>query len=259
MKIYFLSSLSGIILLFFTACQPKIAKKTETTAAVDSSFYYVQKDISDPFLDTIFQEPDASVHLKKEVYPPPLPKPTFKEIEGFRVQVFAGIDTINAMSMRSQAARIVSDTVYLLKDAGLLKIQVGDYPYRFQADKVRDQFRREGFPGAWVILRTIRIPIEIDNTAAEPAIQADTTVVEQSTTQVSTEGRFKIQIIAISAENRAREIVDHVKQTMNYPAFYEKSGNLYKVFVGYFMNEATAREALTKVRSSGYPDAWLVY
>jgi hypothetical protein len=258
MKIYLIAILLTITLLFLTACQPQAAKKSDDTAAVDSAFYYVQKDIDDPFLDTVFQAPDQTVNLKKEVYPPPAQIPKFKEIEGFRVQIFAGIDTVNALSTRSQAATMVPDSVYLLNDKGLLKVQVGDYPYRYQADKIRDQFRREGFPGAWVILRTILIPFKADSTADTLSISNTTTVAAPLQQSVES-GKYKIQIIAIGTEARAQEIVNNIKQTMNYQAFFEKSGNLYKVFVGYFQEENVAREALEKVRSNGFPDAWLVY
>jgi cell division septation protein DedD len=196
--------------------------------------------------------------LKKDVYPPPVQKPKFKEIEGFRVQIFAGADTINALSTRSQAATMVTDSVYLLEDQGLLKVQVGDYPYRYQVDKIRDQFRREGFPGAWVILRTILIPYEAASTDDTITV-ADTVIAAQPMEKSVVEGNFKIQIIATGSEERAKEIVENLKQTMNYQAFYEKSGNLYKVFVGYFKEENTARDALDKIRAGGFPDAWLVY
>jgi hypothetical protein len=245
-------------LLLLTACQPKIANKTDETAAADSAFYYVQKDIDDPFLDTVFQAPDGSVNLKKDVYPPPVQKPRFMEIEGYRVQIFAGVDTINALSTRSEAARMVADSVYLLDDQGLLKVQVGDYPYRYQADKMRDQFRRDGFPGAWVILRTILIPFEAD-TLADTTNLSDSTLVTQPVQPAIEQGKFKIQIIAISSEEQARDIVDNLKQSLNFPAFYEKSGNLFKVFVGYFNEETAARDALLKVRANDYSDAWLVY
>lgn len=244
--------------MFLTACQPKMAIKDDETATVDSAFYYVQKDIDDPFLDTLSQAPDRSISLKKDVYPPPVQKPKFKEIEGFRVQIFAGADTLNALSTRSQAATMVTDSVYLLDDQGLIKVQVGDYPYRYQADKMRDQFRREGFPGAWVILRTILIPYEAASTDDTITV-ADTVMAAQPVEKSVVEGNFKIQIIATGSEERAQEIVDNLKQTMNYQAFYEKSGNLYKVFVGYFKEENTARDALDKIRTEGYPDAWLVY
>jgi hypothetical protein len=196
--------------------------------------------------------------LRKEVYPPPEQKPKFKEIEGYRIQIFAGVDTLNASSTRSQATTIVPDSVYLFAEKGLLKVQVGDYPYRYQADKVRDQFRREGFPGAWVILRTILIPFESDTTE-EIKTREDSVVVVQPATQITEQGKFKIQIIAVGSEEQAITIIDQVKLEMNFQAFHEKSGNLFKVFVGYFKEESTAREALEKLRASGYPDAWLVY
>jgi hypothetical protein len=258
MKLSITLIFSGLMIVFFSACQPQAAKKTEETASVDSAFYYVQKDIDDPFLDTVFQSPDPSIALKKDIYPPPEQKPKFKEIEGFRVQIFAGIDTLNAISIRSQASTIVNDSVYLLEDQGLLKIQVGDYPYRYQADKIRDQFRREGFPGAWVILRTILIPFQADTTVDVLPV-SDSSSVSPAAAPVIEQGKYKIQIIAIGSEDKASSIVDNLKQNLNYQAFYEKSGNLYKVFVGYFKEEETARAALEKLRQSGYPDAWLVY
>ncbi len=258
MNLSLITLLLSTILLFLAACQPKTGVKNDETASVDSAFYYVQKDIDDPFLDTLSQAPDRLISLKKDVYPPPVQKPKFKEIEGFRVQIFAGTDTINALSTRSQATTMVTDSVYLLEDQGLLKVQVGDYPYRHQADKMRDQFRKEGFPGAWVILRTILIPYEAASTDDTISV-ADTVIVVQPMEKSVVDGNFKIQIIATGSEERAQEIVDNLKQSMNYQAFYEKSGNLYKVFVGYFKEENTAREALDKIRTGGFPDAWLVY
>ena len=233
--------LTSTVLLFLLSCQPKTMTKTDETSMVDSSFYYVQEDISDPFLDTIFQAPDQAINLKKEIYPPPVQKSKFKEIEGFRIQIFAGLDSLNALSSRSQAADLVSDSVYLLADKGLLKVQVGDYPYRYQADTMRDKFRKNGFPGAWIILRTILIPADTSDTDATGA------------------GTFKIQIIATGSESRAGEIINEITGQLSLSAFSEKSGTLYKVFVGYFKEEQEAREALKKIREGGYPDAWLVY
>ena len=42
-------------------------------------------------------------------------------------------------------------------------------------------------------------------------------------------------------------------------AFYEQSGNIFKIFVGYFEKENDARAALESIREERYPDAWLVY
>ena len=140
----------------------------------------------------------------------------------------------------------------------MLKIQVGDYPYRYQADAKKDIFRKNGFPGAWVILRTILIPFGTDSTGAvSPAVEQQP-VTEPAKPIINT-GKYKIQIIAMGSEERAREITADIKQKMNLSAFYEKSGNLFKVFVGYFNVEQEARNALEKIREGGFPDAWLVY
>ncbi len=72
-------------------------------------------------------------------------------------------------------------------------------------------------------------------------------------------GQYKIQIMATGSEDRAQAKVEEIKGSTAYSAFYEKSGNLFKVFVGYFKQEAVAREALSDIRGNGYPDAWLVY
>jgi len=109
-----------------------------------------------------------------------------------------------------------------------------------------------------VILRPILIPIDslaVDSVSSQAEIPAAII----GTTETATGGKYKIQIIATASEQRAGEIVADIKGTLNYPAFYEKGGNLYKVFVGYFMEENTARQALAKIRQSGFPDAWLVY
>ncbi len=250
--------LISTILLLLLSCQPKTMTKTDETSMVDSSFYYVQEDISDPFLDTIFQAPDQAINLKKEIYPPPVQKSKFKEIEGFRIQIFAGLDSLNALSSRSQAADLVSDSVYLLADKGLLKVQVGDYPYRYQADTMRDKFRKNGFPGAWVILRTILIPADTSDTDETlPAVE--TKPLNEPVEEATGTGTFKIQIIATGSESRAGEIINEITGQLSLSAFSEKSGTLYKVFVGPFREEQEAREALKRIRQSGYTDAWLVY
>ncbi len=164
MKFYIITILLALSLLLSFSCQPKGVVKNDQEAQVDSSFYYVQEDINDPFIDTVFQDPDTTMTLKKNLYPPAEVKPTHKQVEGFRVQIFAGLDTINADVAYTQAKDLVSDTVYIFKDQGLFKVQVGDYQFRYGADNIRDTFRKNGYDGAWVIQRAINIPIAADTT-----------------------------------------------------------------------------------------------
>jgi hypothetical protein len=257
MKFFIFNLLVIFIIMVLSACQPQTTVKSGDSTQVDSSFYYVQEDISDPFIDTVFQEPDDKVTLQKELYPPAAPGVLFREVEGFRVQIFAGLDTINADMTSTEAGGLVSDSVYLFDEKGLMKVQVGDYQFRPQADNMRDFLKTKGYTGAWVVQRMINIPVDTSQ-----VYETLPQVVNDPGTQVektSASGKYKIQIMATGSEDRARAVSAEIKGLLGYEAFYEQSGTLYKVFVGYFIEEIDARQALTQVRENGYPDAWLVY
>ena len=255
MKYPVFSAFLLLVASFIISCQPRTAVKTESVSAPDSVFYFEQADLSDPFLDTIFQKPDQTMALNKRLYPPastPAIPPRFKEIEGFRVQVFAATDSVNARSTRNELMSMVEDSVHFFPEKGLYKIQVGDYQWRYQADAMKTQMRQNGYPGAWVIQRMIIIP----------AATADTTItpIEQMTqSEPQDSGKYKIQVIVTGSRTRADEIMQQMRTQIESPVFSEQSGNLYKVFVGPFTDEAEARAQLARVRSLGYSDAWLVY
>ena len=246
------------LMLMILACQPGKLLKKDNTAAADSVLYYEQKDLDDPFLDTVFQEQDQPVTISRTLYPPPVPpEPVqrLREIEGFRVQIFAGIDSLNAMPVLGEAEGLTGDSVYFFLDRGLFKIQIGDYQFRYKADSAKTYFRQNGFPGAWVVQRPVLIPIAADSLMAEEqpsdSDSSDLLIGES-------EGSYKIQVMAVNDEAKARLIAADLRSEENYNAFYEHSGNLYKIFVGYFKSETKAREVLRLVRDQGYPDAWLV-
>ncbi len=242
-------------LVMMIACQPGRVVKTEVKAPPDSAMYYQQSDISDPFLDTIFQEPDQTIALNQIIYPVTEAEVTsrFKEAEGFRVQVFAGADSVRALSIRKSISDQSVDSVHLFLEKGLYKIQVGDYLYRYLADNVKTKMRQDGYPGAWVVQRTILVPAD---TTARDSITVNKSP-DSSAAQIN--GTYKIQLVATGDQERAREIVQDVSMLTTRRVYFEASGNLFKVFVGSFEEESQARSELEKLRRSGYPDAWLVY
>jgi len=259
MKIIIIVPLALIILLSISACQPGTAVRKESTAAIDSVLYFQQLDLNDPFLDTVFDDPDRPVTIEKKLIPPPVPAALplrFKEIEGFRIQIFAGIDSINALPVVDQAVGLTADSVYFFPDKGLFKIQIGDYQFRYKADSARTFFRQNGFPGAWVVQRPILIPIPSDSTMATPYVQNAS---EKAGLTGLESGPYKIQVMATNDAEKARLTAALLRSQNKYNAFYEQVGNLFKLFVGYFSSEDQAREILHKLRESGYPDAWLVY
>lgn len=241
------------IFLLLIACQPRTVIKDDTVVKIDSTLYFEPVEINDPFIDTLVAHTSQHLTLKKKILPPPVstPKsPKFKEVEGFRIQIFAGLDSINALSIFAQAKELAKDSVHFFSEKGLFKVQAGDYQFRFLADSAKNVYSVNGFSGAWVVRRSIIIPV-LDE-------QENLITTDPQQEIPAQEGRFKIQVVATSSEENAILTVQNLK-TDTYNAFYEKSGNLFKVYVGFYNIEQRARQVLEQIRQSGYSDAWLVY
>jgi len=245
--------------LVFYNCNPKSILSGPTPKAdVDSVLFYQQNDLSDAFLDEIRNNPGNEAQLKTQLLPPPPPpEPNFREIEGFRVQVFAGSDSVGAASKKFQVATEVADSTYLLNERGLFKVQVGDYPYRQEADNMKLEMNNKGHSGAWVVKRKIYIPLDSTQIFSNQEQPVGTESRIDSTSEV--EGQFKIQVLVTSDLLRAQELVSKLKNQFSKEAFYEQAGQVYKIFIGRFQTRADAEEVLDQVRQKGYPDAWLVY
>jgi hypothetical protein len=244
-----LKNITFLILLFIfvNSCQQALIKKENSTVNADSSLFFKQVAIEDPFLDKLAANSNQSFTLKKTLIPPSVPEPElprFNMIDGYRVQIFAGVDSLNALTNKSIARNAVTDSIYLFSDKGLFKLQVGNYPYYPQADSIKRIFRQTHFPGAWVVQTKIQIAIKDSST---------------DSSDFNSSGKFKIQVLTTADESKAKEIVNEVKKQFNYNAFYEGTGNIFKVFVGYFNDEAAARKMLKSIREGNYPDAWMVY
>lgn len=236
----------SFVLMLLFGCSSQVAFTTKKAADVDSVLFYQQKDLDDPFIDSVLSNPgdSASISAILTPAPPPPPADTLRQIDGFRVQVFAGIDSLRAKTVQLSTAQLVTDSTYLVKDNGLFKIQVGDYLYRSDADSVQRLLTISNLKGHWVVKRKIFVRDSVTE-------NVQSTLVE--------EFKFKIQIIATSDESRALTLIGELQSKFSYPSFYLPSGSVYKVFVGKFKSREQAQKALTQIREQGYPDAWLVY
>ncbi len=248
-------------LSILNSCHPdKVIQKTDTdtNADIDSVFFYKQKDVEDPLIDAVLDTNDhSSVVLKKELVPKVPGKPDYKLIEGYRVQIFASLDSTNALVTRYKAQQQVNQPVYLVSDGNMFKVQVGDFPYQEPAYKLRDEMDRNGFKGAWVVQREIRIPIGAEN-KIQPAAATET-IDNTNTNYQASDGKYKIQVAAVSDEMRAQQLSYELQNQFQLNASYKLVGSIYKVYLGNFNDRENADSMLQKVRSSGYPDAWLVY
>lgn len=251
MKPYFFILILIILVILLSSCNYKVTLVDKEKPGVDSVLFYQQKDLADPFIDGIVTKPGNEANLKVTLYPPPPPPVTTRQIQGFRVQIFASSDTLTALTQKIQAADQAGDSIYLIHESGMFKVQIGDYAERATADQKKATLRDQGYPGCWVVTTMINIPLEAGATQ-------ETATTNQQTGDVSY--RFKIQILATGDEAKALQTISELQRKFpSFPAYYEQAGNLYKVFLGKFTARPEAEQALQNARSKGYPDAWLVY
>ena len=224
----------------------------DAKAKPDSFLFYQPENINNSFLDSMSTSYDKEISLKMQLLPPPpAPAPKTKKIDGFRVQLFAGLDSLNAASILPRLENS-QDSLYFFKEKELFKIQLGDYMYRNDADMKVLALRKQGFNGAWVVQRLVNIAV--DSLAIKPAADS----LKQSS-KISQEYPFKIQVLVTSDLEKAKNLVSELGASYKQPGHFVQSGSLYKVFLGQFKERGDAQKLLTKIKNEGFPDAWLVY
>ncbi len=228
--------------------KPKTPKEKEN---IDSLLFYQKKDVADPFLDgLLLNTSDSPVEIKTTVVPEVV-TPKFKEAEGYRVQIFASIDSLKAAQILRQVKSMVKDSSYLVHEKNLFKIQIGDFLYRQPADSLKEFLKQAGFTGAWTVQRSIRLPISTENAA-----QATQTA---NTPSSQLQSYYQIQVFATTDQQKAQTIVNQLATRFDYPCTYTTQNNLFKVLLGKFADRTQAETALKEVKALGFQDAWIVH
>ncbi len=247
--------LLSLFLLF--SCQPSLLKKSEPQKSnIDSVFFYQKKDVPDPLIDGLLTTSDEPVVLKKRVVPKNQPV-KFKEIDGFRVQVFASVDSSNALSVLNKVKPVVKDSVYLIHEKNLFKVQVGDFPYRPQADSLREALMQNGFNGAWSVQTRILIPIKPEPSSASTELPKSQNKNVEMTSDLLE--YYQIQVFATSNKEKAQTIVDQLSMRFEYPCQFIEQNQLFKIILGRFATREQAEEVLKQVKDLGFSDAWIVH
>jgi hypothetical protein len=174
---------------------------------------------------------------------------TYREERGLRIQTFAGADLKNAENMMSQLTDLQLDSVYLVKEEGLYKVQLGNFLYRVDAEKMLDRLRFAGISNAWIVETIIHLPKDIpeDSTRVAPPPVAD---LEQQIL-------YAIQIFVSRDFQRAEDFSNRLNLRLSDQSWILQSGEFWKVLIGRYQDEASARQRLSEIRDAGYADAWL--
>jgi hypothetical protein len=73
-------------------------------------------------------------------------------LQGFRIQIFSSASIDEANTLKATAiAKFAADSIYILFDAPVYKVRVGDFVARYDANQRLPEFVEKGYRDAWVV------------------------------------------------------------------------------------------------------------
>ena len=82
--------------------------------------------------------------------------------EGYRLQLFESSTVDEAKKVMAKYGKSLKDTLYLVFDAPLYKVQYGDFVTKNQVEDARINLRKRGFKNIWIIRSRINQKIISD-------------------------------------------------------------------------------------------------
>jgi len=71
--------------------------------------------------------------------------------EGYRLQLFESSTVDEANKIMTKYGKSLNDSIYLVFDAPLYKIQYGDFVTKDQAELVKAELRKKGYKKVWIV------------------------------------------------------------------------------------------------------------
>ena len=71
--------------------------------------------------------------------------------EGYRLQLFESSTVDEAKKVMAKYGKSLNDTLYLVFDAPLYKVQYGDFVTKEQVEDVKIKLRKKGFKNIWIV------------------------------------------------------------------------------------------------------------
>ena len=83
--------------------------------------------------------------------------------EGYRLQLFESSTVDEANKTMMKYGKSLKDSIYLVFDAPLYKIQYGDFVTKDQAELVKAELRKKGYKKVWIVRSRINQKTTIDS------------------------------------------------------------------------------------------------
>ena len=121
-----------------------------TLFAQDSLFWFDMSTVKDPIplapkvLDGIYGTSQIKVlDSLKDI------RATTRD--GFRIQVFETSSSEKAINVFKKYKKRMEDSLYVIFDAPLYKIQYGNFSKKYEAENVKKKLSRKGFKNIWIV------------------------------------------------------------------------------------------------------------
>jgi hypothetical protein len=112
----------------------------------------------------------SHVEEKKQQSPLEIPKDSLaveeEVVQGFRIQVFSSSGVDEATLMKDVVTKkFIGDSVYVVYDAPVYKVRVGDFVNRYEANQRLPEFTEKGYRDAWIVpdrivhRKFVRVPL----------------------------------------------------------------------------------------------------
>jgi hypothetical protein len=89
---------------------------------------------------TVLEIPKDSIVVQEEV------------VQGFRIQIFSSSNVDEATLMKNLALeKFVGDSIYVMYDAPVYKVRIGDFVNRYEANQRLPEFVEKGYRDAWIV------------------------------------------------------------------------------------------------------------
>ncbi|MCX6122784.1 MAG: SPOR domain-containing protein [Ignavibacteriales bacterium] len=157
--------IAGIILLmaFMTGCtaskpfqveeKPKIEKPKEKKLLL-SEYEATLNPVEFDREIEIVQKVRSSE--QKQQNPLEIPKDSMivqeEVVQGYRIQIFSSSNVDETILMKNLAVeKFVGDSIYVVYDAPVYKVRIGDFINRYEANQRLPEFVEKGYRDAWIV------------------------------------------------------------------------------------------------------------
>jgi len=172
---------------------------------------------------------------------------SYSEKEGLRVQVFAGTEEQHALDIAAKTRDLNLDSVYVNEDAGMFKVQLGNFTKRLEAEKMLDRLRFAGITNAWIVKTQVHIP------KSGSIIPHEIPAAKEENGEIL----YSIQLFVTNNREKAEQLKRDFAVKIGASVWILPQGNLWKVLAGKYGDEEQARQRLSELQTAGFPDAWL--